>query len=331
MSGPRPFDVAEVLRHLSPGLPPALVRPEVLGPIERFAAELPPVWNWGMLECRLAPDDHVVDLLTCCSDVGEARARMAASLDAGALGFCVEDTRRQVEAWVRPPPAGPDSPQLWFEWDRLDREDNDPLVWWGADPGFFTSDGSASDGALAEACLALQLGDIGAYRPSIRAAVEALPDGGRLLGIGSLGPRGRAAIRLFVQLPWHRLRPWLSTIGWPGDLDAVHADAARARSPQQPLFVQVECGPAVGPYLGLEVQQTVAGFPSRPDRRDWLRWMEGQGLATPDKCGAVLRWPGQEPMADGGILHRSFHLKLARQPEGLVAKAYLGFAVLEGG
>ncbi len=280
-----------------------------------------------MLECRLAGGDDRVDLLCCVSDVGDARDGLARSLHAGALGLCAPAARGQLLDWARPPDASlAASPQLWLEWDRLDREGNTPLIWWGAEPAFFDRSAPPHP-TLALACLGRQIGPgAAAFAAPLAEIVGALPEGGRLLGVGTLRPRDREAVRAFCEVPARGLGGWLEAIAWPGDVAVACGHARAALAPAEPAFVQLELLPEPGPYLGIEARQTVAGFPSRPWRRSWMRSLVKAGLCDPGKAKAVLSWPGSSPWR-GGTLHRSFHCKVALRgdapPE---AKAYLGLA-----
>ncbi len=331
MSHPQPFDAAVVLDALGASLPPALVDPAMMEPLRAFAADLPAVWNWGMLECRLAASDAAVDLLTCCSDVGPARAAMALAVDRGNLDLLAPGPARQVKAWSRSAAPVAASPQLWFEWETLARAANNPLIWFGADAAFFEGPSAPpvdDPCALALACLGQQVADIAPFEPAVRRVQAALPEGGRLLGIGSLRPRGRNALRMFCALPDGGFSPWLQAIGWPGDLELAERHRAAARAPLEPVFVQLEAEPELNPYLGIEARQTVQGFPSRRDRASWLRFLCRDGLADRAKADALLAWPGRSRLSDGRTLHRSFHIKVALRPDGPQAKGYLGFAAL---
>jgi len=272
------------------------------------ADRLPPVFSWGMIEVRLAGPGPV-DLLGCVADQGDRPL-----LDAIP---CVDERVRRwgTGQWGRA------LPQLWFEWDQA-RVDAPPLVWFGVDPGFY--DG-AHDGREAEHAGAV-LGLSAAGRASVERVAAALRGRGRLLGVGTLGPRGLSRVRLFAQLPRDQARRVLVEAGYPGVPPL--GEWLAVVPPGEPGYVQLELADGLGEYLALEVRQ------SRPEpadawRRRLLAMLVERGLADAARAQRVLEWPGRTPLGPGRWLERSFHLKLRVAGGPPEAKAYLGFTTVQ--
>ncbi len=275
------------------------------------------VFAWGMLEVRLAPGPFEVDVLGCVlqphGGVGSsfpALERARATLDAAA--------RRQL-------------PQAWFEWDQRGDPER-PLVWWGVDPATGNLPPlhpDAEEGFLHALLRAGGPADPRVLRAAstIRAAARGH---GRILGVGWLRSRGIERARVFVEVGRGALRAFLGAVGWPGDLDLAETWWDRAIPPWEPGFLQLELGPDVCPYLGLEPRQTRQGFGNRVHHERWLASLVDAGLAHPARCAALLAWSSPFETGAGPIL-RSFHTKLVTDGNAITAaKAYLGFTTRPG-
>jgi len=267
-----------------------------------------------MLEVRLAPGPFEVDVLGCV-----LRPGAGAGVQVPALAAALATLGPTLAAQV---------PQAWLEWD-ASGDPARPLVWWGVDAatGQLPPRLPEEDRRFLHALLAAGGGCDPELLLVASAVLDAARGHGRVLGVGWLRPRGVARARVFVEVGRGALRAFLADIGWPGDLARVASWWEKAIPPWEPGFVQLELGPGVRPYLGLEPRQTRPGFGNRIHHERWLAALVAAGLADPARCAALLEWSA--PLAaegvPGGIL-RSFHTKLVTDgPSPLVAKAYLGF------
>lgn len=336
MTAPLPLDLRAELQGAEQVYPRALL-PLAGAGAARFAAGIPPVFRWMVLEGRLTGEPRGADLLVALIDGPGERARVAAEVEASAHRS-MEGIAPLVRAW-RDDPALEAAHVLWVEYDHP-FERSTPLQMPSIDDAWWGRGEHSTPAAQVTLAAAVYQGTFGeAHEPSILMAllrcIDALNRDGVALSTASLRPRGIQADRLFVQLPRHAVLPWLRRIGWPGDLAQAEVWLRRVVHPMEPASLQIEVDPAVRPYLGIEPRQTRIGDRLQlEDRTRFLQWLVAEGRTDADRAQAVSDWqaavPRTGPAGEALAERRTLHLKcvLGEQDEPEV-KAYLGTHLVE--
>jgi hypothetical protein len=161
-------------------------------------------------------------------------------------------------------------------------------------------------------------------RRNIAGCFRNLPARARIISAGAMLGRSVDAARIFACVPPVDVPAYLSSVGWPGDRDAVARFVAESRSHHTNGVVQfqIDVGPVVGERMGVEFS-----YMGRPDAAArWialLDWIVAAGLCRPWKRDALLAWPGI--VTAGGPAFRDVsHVKVVLGGGRPVeAKAYL--------
>ncbi len=316
------------LESLKPSIPTLLVDPAHLAEFDSVLDTSGAAWQWCMVEVPLGGSVGRPSLLGCITSDAGARGQLL--LDLGRPDFGLAGSRALLEPWALQASGHPAVGVVWAEWDRPDSR---PLLWVDLPHHANRSDPPLEALRLVEQTAAA-LGNVPTrvVIQTVEMCLRALPNGGRLLGTGSLASRGSEDRRMFVGLPADGLVSWLQGICWPGDLDFVRRWLPLIGGPWEPVFVQIEVSECVGAYLGLECRQTTAGFPERPARSELLAALVRDGAVQPAHADAVLAFPGRQMIKQDSSeleLIRSFHLKVTAAPGGAAAaKVYLGGSIL---
>jgi|GEM_PF-3539237 len=332
-----PFDLASTIERIGDAFPSTLVAPSARASLASFARGLPPVFHWLVLESRLTSDaPQRVDLLACIIDGGNARDELRRGL--ASHGTHPGLSRAALlPRWATSQGRLAQVPVIWLEWDAPFTR-AEPLQLIGIDPRFWHPDAPRmarpsprTQVELAAAGYAASFGV--AHDPAvlatIEAAIEVLPRTSSAIFSASLAPRGKPVDRLFVELAREQVLPWLTAIGWPGDLAAAGRWLCDAIAPWEPAYLQVELT-ASGPtgHLGIEPRQTSGARSERRERRAFLERLVASGRARAEKVAALLAWEGTVRVhsPDGPLAEvRTFHLKQVTQDgEPPEVKAYLG-------
>ncbi|WP_394836669.1 hypothetical protein LVJ94_07150 [Pendulispora rubella] len=321
-----------LVQAVAPFVSSALVSLPASARIGAHTARLPPVFAWGIFECRLAPDDMRVDMLFRVSRRGGGEDKLAEEWPRieAELGPIAEFLR----AWRDPNGALARSPLFWVEHDLLPGGPSAPFVQFCVDPRYPEGRAAlppAELRALAKAGVAPLLGDEPDAGPLdlLAQCAARLPENASVLHVGVMPYRGRRDLRVLAGVPIARTWEWLAAIGWPGDrahafdwLDLLGGHFTHAS-------VQLDLGEAVRPTLALEFP-----LPRSGDDPAWKRFMAGlvaRGLADVEKAESALRWIGDATGQVTGapwLVHvqRQLDVKLVLRADGTCeAKAYLCF------
>jgi hypothetical protein len=317
---------------ITPQLSPVLVAPRPWQRLTALMSRLPPVFSWGIFECRLQRDPRV-DLLLCV--VRERGAtptpRPATPAHRHALGAILPF----LDAWYDDPRLAA-SPLFWLEHDLVDDEPSPPFVQFCVDPSYPHSAqpplAPAAVGALAAAGIERLLGRAASAAALARLvdAAERLPRGGRILHVGVIPHRGSAALRVLSAVPVGDTLAWLDAVGWPGDRGRAAELLALLGTRFPRASVQLDLGDRVGPALAIEFPLQ-AGSGADPGWQAFMAAIVERGLADPAKAVAALAWIGRQTHDFPGAawlvgIGRQLDVKLSLGPDARCeAKAYLSF------
>jgi NADPH:quinone reductase-like Zn-dependent oxidoreductase len=326
-------------------VPAPFIGPECLARMREVAAALPAEASTFLgFECRLGAAPAEADLAICIGrDDAAHLARALALAPPGAepvwqrlAAFCRD--------WVAADEAG--ITNTWLEFDLAGSRAGDPMpvpsLFLGMREGL--EPGEDARIAATEAVLDRLSGD--GRAATLRHAVAALPQGGRLFQIGVMLARPDPGLRLCASgLDASAIGRFLDRLGC-ADPDGTRSALIESLSPlaaELRLGLDAQ-GAAVAPRLGIEIHpghdEAAAG-----------RWQAicamllDRGLAKPDQIQAIGQWmglqhsrllkadwpaaldahPARRPGAPAGAMWRSLnHVKLSVEPgRPLAAKAYL--------
>jgi hypothetical protein len=305
------------------------------------AAAPPGARVWG-LECRLDADTERVDVCAIVPEGSRGELRAWAD-DRGAASPSWDGFRAFCRAWVDGSlPALQAVPRVFLE---LDLDGDEPPA---GPPGIFVNleeiawrAGGELEPQLAAAQEVLEMLR---GRPLGRGEVELLtrcyarlPARGMLLHVGTLLSRPGRPMRACAWLGREGALSYLAEQGV--NLEGARRTLAmgvltRAR---EHVDCQIDLDPSVGVAAHLELS-----FPERASSRErWgelLGFLVDEGLASPAKRDALLRWPGSSAGSSGEdaaphLVSRALsHLKLSLPVDGPArVKGYLTWAVATNG
>ncbi|MEM9553666.1 MAG: hypothetical protein AAGC60_05355 [Acidobacteriota bacterium] len=174
----------------------------------------------------------------------------------------------------------------------------------------------------------------------LEVCVAALPEAARLQFFGLMLSRGSGVVRfVFAGLSAVEIRPFLETVGWPGNAEALErtllgllSDEDRRLLPDR-AAVQIDVAArGVQSRLGLELplDATTQRHQGRVAEERFLRRLADRGLCSAAKLEALLELPGRSLQSWGevyrvGHTRQIHHIKLAVGGGGEIeAKAYYG-------
>jgi hypothetical protein len=346
--------LADALEHVRPRLSAELTDAAAVRAVAQVAGAIPATLSsfWG-LESRLGVPEARVDFLWELR-----RASPGADLLAGQGPdsparrqidtLCAQSPtwaalRRFAESWLQDSAEARAILNIWLEADTGGTDDplhltkllHKPCVFWGADP-----ETPSADRALLARLpdLAKQIFDLHVDPARLSVAVAQLPDRAEVFQMGVMGARAGSVTRLCLR----KIDPletanWLTSIGWPGDADAVQAIMRRLRPMVGQIALNVDILPqGTGPKLGLELYRPGEGI----DPAQWrplFDTLTQMGLARTDKLAGLSAFPHQQRYSQSAALRRDpplgypvivqnlHHIKLVMTGSTPVeAKAYLG-------
>lgn len=349
--------LADSLRLVLPRIDARLASPGALDDLGHLARALPPVHRAGF-ECRLGAGDLRVDLQQGVVPTGGEPAILSEFVSsAGESGSALHPAWARVRdfcsAWEEPSSdLARGVPELWLEYDPREvgaRVELVPSVFALLRPPERTAEAARS---LAERALAVLLG---AAVPSplcaqLRRFTDACPEGTKISHVGVMLGREVQGLRIHVTpLPLRHFEAFLERVAWPGDTSEVHRLATRMLEFGDYVALCFDVGELVYPRLGIECFfHQKHGI--HPRMEPLLDWLVAEGMCTPEKREAMVRWPGylspaasRAPWPDAllvqslvqpperlGIFDRRFsHVKLSCLAGSPVeAKAYFGYGHL---
>ncbi len=173
--------------------------------------------------------------------------------------------------------------------------------------------------ALASEVLTLFLPEPAPWLATVRRCVQALRGRGELVHLGSLAPRGIPRWRLSCAVQASAVAGWLHEIGWPGDPGPVGAALFAVEAPFARVGVQLEIGPELGEYLGIECREFDDAEAAEAYAPPLVAAVGALADLGRDPTPALLGWP-----AAGGSGRRHGYIKLVRAGSAWSAKLYLG-------
>ena len=332
------LSVERACQVLGPQIPPRLIDASAWDRICALAAGLPPLFGWGIFECRLREGENRVDALFCISRREGGRAALTQWLAQDHQRSTLGPAGRFLGAWLET--GGlleAEVPLAWLEYDLPGSGPDEPFVQFCVDREYPNAHRSPALTPLRLRSLAQQgLGLLLGRSPdSVRLAmlercVERLPLGGRILHLGVMPRRGTDDIRMLAAIPTSQAAAWLDAIAWPGDPRQLSLMMDLIGDRFSRLSVQLDVGTSIGPQLAIEFPMT-----TRPDRDPaWVDFMDRlaeAGLCHPAKAQSALDWIGEEtvdlPDAEWLVsIDRRLDVKVIANERGaLEAKAYLCF------
>lgn len=320
-------------------LPEELARPREIANIEGLAPQLPDVMSAIGFEVRLAGTDPRIDFGTVIYGEDAGRRVLCSSVDAPSNGPMWppdwNPLKQFFRRWCDPASALHDGvARVFFEFD-LSSGASARLI-----PCLFvTLDETAwsrgrdrlSALTIVDETLQLLVGDDRAAQEAelIRFCAENLPSGSLLLHIGTMLSRPDCPIRFCGWMPSALLPDYLTAIRAPTEMQSVRAlcDLQSSAITFQLTLVRGELAPR------LDIEWHFRRQPRAENRWEaLLRSMVRKKMCSPDKCKAILDWPGLGLEAMGSttahlVARAVSHLKVslagAADPSG---KAYLTLA-----
>ena len=285
--------LASTLDVAAPFLPPALVSASALARIrglgERVQAPLAQVVG---LECRLGPQDQIDVAFGVRSPGRELLAGRRSNSEIATLKQFDPVWRRigaLCERWI-------DSLQerveeFWLEFDLEAELDvtSTPSVFVA-----FAQESGCHDAIAVVETLAPEL-----LTPSVRRNLEncfeQLAPTARIPYLGFMLPRKHPGVRVVIQMPESDMFSYLTSIGWPGDMDDLAGTMARLRTTDSPMagLVNLDVADDIGHPVGLEYtldrsRQVRGGLLER----EFLDRLVELGACLPHKRNALDGWPG---------------------------------------
>ncbi|WP_437553517.1 hypothetical protein WME97_18645 [Sorangium sp. So ce367] len=327
-----------LLDVVAPWLPTSLLAEPWRARIRDLAEQLPPAFDWGLLECRLGQDDPRVDFMVCASARDGGRERLASLPPDHAAAGTLGAAGRFVEEWGRErSPIHRSVPLIWLEYDILPERDATPIVGACVDPTYLSPEpvpplSIPELRAVCASVLGLVLG-----RPADEEVLDTLercaallPANRHILSLAAMPRRGPRDVRVYVALRLAEIPTWLRAIGWSG-FERLIDSGLELLGPGEELFgVHIDVAETVGPYFAVE---RYAG-PTPAATAEGLRLIERlvrSGACAPEKGEAIARWSGATKVDLPGAgwlvrVDRQFYIKLIPRPDAPPeAKAYLGF------
>jgi hypothetical protein len=175
-----------------------------------------------------------------------------------------------------------------------------------------------------------------AVRDSIDRVLAAVPEGCHLFQMGMMMARPTGAVRLCVMPPVVSLIPeLLAAVGWPGDVGEVTDFLSALPARPQSIGVNLDVGAEVLPRTGLECYLDERRHPRLdPAWEQFLDYLVGRALCTPERKDALLGWPGQGTVRflwTSTIIRLLNHIKIDFTPgRPTAAKGYFGFVQAAG-
>jgi hypothetical protein len=298
------------------------------------------------LECRLGRGHAQVDYLCAISRSSSAAffetLTTYASARATAEGPGWREVLGLLDRWRHgESPITPTAPGIWLEFDDVAgdaRHSARPSVSVGLVANYRFGrplNPTVVERDLGVARDALRAVGVGVSEPmgaSLSRCFASLPPSGRWIHLSVMLGRDPSAIKLYGVMSREALLPYLRTIGWRGDEDALSRLLAGAYGPDlvgDEVFLDLNLENFRDPErcsLGLAVaqQHVVRGPDPDPRRRRVLERWVSLGFAERSRAEEILEALGDrvDVLHPGG---RFLDLKLVWQAGGAVtAKAYLG-------
>jgi hypothetical protein len=338
-------------RLASAHLDPSLVSPGAMARVRRLTDALPAALADDIyFECRLAGGRGQVDVVVQVTARGRAilagadpAIRLAPELASAPVW---QRVRALCAAWgdgASPLARVMDGAWLEFDLDRDAEDGGSPVLVPGVfvclrklgtpgDPAVLAAATAASMAPLRDAPLPPRTAEM------VRRCFEALPRPAYVTHVGCFPGRGGDAVRLcFDDLPDEALPAFLSSVAWPGDLDALSRALARfaaaGAAGERPScsYLHLDVGASVLPRLCREYRfdrrtQLQRGF----RERGFVDALVEMGLCAAEKRDGLLRWPGHElarldhELWQSRCARRLNHVKLVFDGTGAAeAKGYL--------
>ena len=165
----------------------------------------------------------------------------------------------------------------------------------------------------------------------IERALDALPQGSRLMNAGALPGRAFRGMRLVVNIRLAEIPDFLTRLKWPGNTPAVRAILADVRDVCAAFALSFDVSSqGLSPRLGLELY-VAEGSWTQATRSHWqpvITRLQEKGWCSADKAAGLLAWTGRQLIYANERLFTAYqginHFKLTIHGEVMQAKAYTG-------
>lgn len=286
------YCLADYLTVITPYLSPELVSTLTLSKMQVIAQKLQPTWG-GLLECYLSPN-------TAGTDFSVELLNTAINLEEGIEASSVWQRIQQVcLSCTNPTATTHETESIWLEF-ALDGELSEitiPSVFLslGEERLQYLNDNPANVCSwLTEKAIEPILGQILSVQlqQNLRVCLEALPINAQVLYVGVMLSEQNSTIRLNISgIPPLEISEYLVEIGWTGSATELEAIALNLQSLVDRIVLNFDIGMTVASKVGLEC------FVDRHLEKNsqWqplLNYLVSNKLSTPEKCQALLAWPG---------------------------------------
>jgi Squalene-hopene cyclase C-terminal domain len=278
-----------------PSFQPELVKPDMTTRLTALAGVLPPIHR-ARFECRLGPDDDVVELQQRVHSADGEPARLARFLAGAAVtNDAWTAVRRIAERWALPgDPLHQGLDEIWLELAAvsgnqtpLTLDDSSPTVFAVLRPA-----GAASPPIAAELLRSLLPDDVAdAHEATLARLSRACPAPARLSHVGIMLGRGVRGLRVHVApVPPGEIGAYLRAIGWRSDNHEIPQLAASMLDfvDRVALCVDVVDDQAVRVDLECSFSREHGLDPRWPAL---LNRLTDLGLGSPARVAALLNWP----------------------------------------
>lgn len=317
--------LAESFGLILPSLPAELVPRDAIPWLSATAAVLPPVHRAG-LECRLAADEHSVDLQQGIYNTGTEPAHLASFLaEADSLNDVWQPVLRFASRWsVDTDVLHQTIDEIWLELDAAAGPCQTSVALNDTHPSVFAvlkrlpHERSL---AVAQAALDTLLGTAAHVERTrmLERCAAACPSPSRISHVGVMLGRAVCGLRVHIgPMPLQELDVCLEQLGWSGDRPELHSFAKTLVDHGDTLILCLDLADGHVVRVGLECffdQKTGLD----PRWRPLLEHLVNAELASPDKAAALLRWPGSvTPLTAGGAWPEDLVVQSLTRPEDVL-------------
>ncbi len=346
-----PYSMESYLRIARPHLDPEIVSASSFASMLKIAQLMYPASS-TLFECRLQEKDKRVDfgfrylrsnLQSLLSSPSSPVSLLALPGD-HTIAAVWQRLDNFCQVWNDPTsPLVTDVDDIWLEFDLPDKASLVPT------PSIYIDFNLKSpQNKLENIRYVTELVSGYALKPSflahIMACIYALPPEGYFFALGIMLSRQMAAVRICVNIAITQIRPYLTSIGWPGSQDELESLLQPFSGFVERVSLALDIGDQIFPKLGIEYNfEDTSGL-----KKSITRWQTALdhlttlGYCTPKKRDSLCSWFGYTLEKDDAsvwpenlraisqadslsFFHRRMsHIKVATRPDGtLEIKVYL--------
>lgn len=311
------WPLQEILDLITPDLPDQLISLQVIPRVAAIANFLPDSMSSFYLECRLDAEASQVDFLSCAT-VKDGRAVLSEchAVARAPAGHAAHPIWRSLQnffvQWGDPTsPLYEQVPLIWLEFDHVNSTQVAcflPSLSVCLDPAFLHAyprlqhrnriDRQTYQDIITRALKAFDDSDRAwsQHERLFLRCFDCLPQGGQLIHLSVMLARQPSVLKLYGAVPVADLAGYLARIGWTGSIGDLNGMVVEFSSCLgQDVFIDLTISETVAPRIGIAFpHDQIAGL-SNPERQRavLLAKCVELGICAPEKCAAVLSWPGR--------------------------------------